>query len=1517
MTLEDTLWDVLDALHLGEFFDEHNIPPIVFPIAVIAVIALIFFLFFMPAGGPPTLQDVCGDGICGANETTASCPDDCPPPQPTTKNIRVSISGAQNCNTFTVSLKDQSGTTIGTKTDQSARVVTFTSVSAKNVYAEVSSAQSQTSAVTSDTISTESKTTIGVVMPNDYCQASITPTQKGSIFVTITDQQTGQDVDATVALFDTDGTPIGGVQYMNGQGTFTDLEPNTYYYLTATAKGYNSYNGQSDPMYVQPGNQANKQIQLVTSMIPAGAKGKLEVCVKGDNQPIESSGELGVYDLEGQLKAVGNLKDCPLFRGEATSKGCYIFTLDAGQQYYTGISRAPSGCTAGSDRLGPILIEENQQKTVFINLTCDFTGSIRARVRGLNNIVLTDSCTVELYYKNGARIRTMEVDSSGNYTEYVEMRDGDKVYIYAKNPPAGYIATKSSTVTITAGENKTVEISLNVPPPPLPNMTIINAALSANVMQRNQTFNVTADAVMLSDTALMPTSGVSVICRPSWAPNTQITANYTNNHWVCLMRTPMALGQKTVTIEATKVKANPASEALTLFVFNTTVQGCLRISLDTRHTATRTSPVSLYFNITQINGTTWKPADNLDDLYVQVDFKGKFIINYTRLQRVVPGLYLAQFAVPFKGGDYHYNAFASMVANNNMCLGFAQGKFRTLAGEPGSITCSVSPQILSPGDSVNMTAAFALNGAPIGNQDLRVTVYGRAEEATTPMVWDVTSERYELETTALRPSSPECAYTVKCWSYDDANVTSNATLYAVNGDATGVDSSNCPVNVYDCSSLSQARACYKFYLEGPIADNYDAAVQCAENGMPACISQQTGQCYQALRLKVRGVSTTKTNTTDFLYYRLTGAPNCASAPLTALPPYTSPLPTGQDVTYQMMDITVPGGSSPGVREQSSFSSNLVTVAINPTTRTLSASACCDVACGTRGDLNNDGLIDGNDIPYMREVMTTISILGQSPSPGGDECFDVNNDGYITSEDLQCLSMVIGGTDPANCPQCAPDSTSWNPDSLEVCSDGRDNNCDGQTDSDTFDRIANSYYSFPGAGPKLEDICSCTSHTPCTMLSSISGMSLNNPTEENVKRCVSINNGPYQWANSLEWQCTTLKTGATLMCGGNTKYVCQQSGGVWEWVMMGRTGETYPQNPLSGTPGGNYHYVCDYDNKLCKAVEGPGRNDCTPSTYWGECEHNVCNYASQTCDAVSGRGENQCDGTYWGFCAHTVCDDYTHTCKVINNPGTDQCSSSSGLPPADVYYNECPWKHYICNNETRTCNLVVDNIYTKGTPSQCDGTYWGNCMFRTCDDNGVCTIVEGQGPDTCASNYDCTWDKSGIWIAYAAAADCPPESAMTKYDCHSSAQDTRGTCNQRYSRAYCMKLPPGATLGPAFLTNPSHTPDCDVEGDSRQGSGNYVAVGFQCASNSCGSGNMQLKCAKLNTAISVGSPATSAPPATGYFNCSSLFPTSIDSHNDAFLTKMECFGTSGAASACSGTKMAITCQLFSPATSSVD
>jgi hypothetical protein len=234
-----------------------------------------------------------------------------------------------------------------------------------------------------------------------------------------------------------------------------------------------------------------------------------------------------------------------------------------------------------------------------------------------------------------------------------------------------------------------------------------------------------------------------------------------------------------------------------------------------------------------------------------------------------------------------------------------------------------------------------------------------------------------------------------------------------------------------------------------------------------------------------------------------------------------------------------------------------------------------------GDLDGDGVITINDIAHLTRMIDEISSRGFSQEAADNIiCADANSDGHLTLEDLECLNKVLDGayTSVSQCPACNPSSV------LEICNDGVDNNCDGQTDRDTYNLAEGRYYGFPS---NPEDICSCISLTPCDMIRVNSEFS--DPADESsIQRCMSLSGsdgGQYHWYSYRDWRCDPGKNGWTLMCDGKS-YVCSSLYDWWSWRDSGnniygnltwvkKAGDNTACNPIDGGINCPHSGNCDF------------------------------------------------------------------------------------------------------------------------------------------------------------------------------------------------------------------------------------------------------------------------------------------------------------------------------------------------------
>ena len=199
MTLDDTLWDILDKLRLSGFFEKYNIPPIVFPIVLLVAIAIVAALLSMPPGTP--FVTACGDGNCNvtAGEDAVSCAKDCAAVTQNLKAVVVEIANAVS-ESIDVTLRDQAGKTLNKQSGKSQKF-TFTGISSEAVSAHARNPKNGRTAESEDFPLVADPTTIPFGLPRDFFDTPEVPPSKGTLTIVVKDIVTKAPVTATISIF--------------------------------------------------------------------------------------------------------------------------------------------------------------------------------------------------------------------------------------------------------------------------------------------------------------------------------------------------------------------------------------------------------------------------------------------------------------------------------------------------------------------------------------------------------------------------------------------------------------------------------------------------------------------------------------------------------------------------------------------------------------------------------------------------------------------------------------------------------------------------------------------------------------------------------------------------------------------------------------------------------------------------------------------------------------------------------------------------------------------------------------------------------------------------------------------------------------------------------------------------------------------------------------------------------------------------------------------------------------------
>ena len=242
----------------------------------------------------------------------------------------------------------------------------------------------------------------------------------------------------------------------------------------------------------------------------------------------------------------------------------------------------------------------------------------------------------------------------------------------------------------------------------------------------------------------------------------------------------------------------------------------------------------------------------------------------------------------------------------------------------------------------------------------------------------------------------------------------------------------------------------------------------------------------------------------------------------------------------------------------------------------------DECQGIKGDLNGDLVID--------ELDEILIMLVEADQVGGYNmaCADVNGNGAITDEDVECVKSYTAGDRDSYfiCIGCTENTPAAYRSTYEICGDGFDNNCDGYTDR-TGD---------------TGDLCQCGENTPCYYVYDTDGGTTPGVSDGNVKVCRKVSwsagggnssaattggTGGWQWMASSALTCDKSKQCKTMLCS-STVYKCAygpKNG--WDWFDLdeGVPKESEDPNAVPKTCGDTYDNDCSCGDVACKTKKG--------------------------------------------------------------------------------------------------------------------------------------------------------------------------------------------------------------------------------------------------------------------------------------------------------------------------------------------
>lgn len=466
-SINDRCWAMLDWLWdrnipIGAVFEKYGLPPILFPLMIILVVLLALW-----ALSPTAPSADCGNFLCDEPiENCTSCPEDCgvcdipitPPRDGLIVGVDITGSITDNIN---VMLYDNDDNVLASESGRK-NLFEFTGISPQVIRASVICPNGKSQTSRPRTVS-EANSVITMIPPDDCFQTVSNintgePVQThGSVVVSVYDAVDREPIDATVtAIRVSDGLSEESSSTSNGRASL-NLRSNNMYYLTASASGYLSFNGQNERFYMIAGDTVSKNIILEPMPEPVAPYGTLTVCAQSDSGSLRS-GTITIVEQGGTELASAQLTPA--------DGGCISFEIDSGKSATARAGALPAGCVASAPQ-GPITIQPDSQQSLLLDVDCGGdVAYVKVIIHNREGDLLTSDSIVTLWNaEEGEQLTGSAEDGSlslggAGYTEEITVPANVQIQAKAAGVPQGYVDTVSAPHAFTPGEHGTIDILL-------------------------------------------------------------------------------------------------------------------------------------------------------------------------------------------------------------------------------------------------------------------------------------------------------------------------------------------------------------------------------------------------------------------------------------------------------------------------------------------------------------------------------------------------------------------------------------------------------------------------------------------------------------------------------------------------------------------------------------------------------------------------------------------------------------------------------------------------------------------------------------------------------------------------------------------------------------------------------------------------------------------------------------------------------------------------------------------------
>ena len=1157
-SLNDKCWPLVDAVKLNGVFEKYNIPPIVLPLALVAILLLVFFMLSPSA---PAATGFCGDDICQANETYATCQDDCPAPEPTGARVTVELDKNPDCKVTVKLLSSQDNEVLGNQEGQK-RQFRFDGIDADSVYVTVKGISGEGQETNSVSV-TGDEQTISVTLEQDLCTVPVATT--GRLRLTVKDSSTNTEINGvSVSIAETqNGQPLAySVQNQQINGHFdVRLSVGKTYTIYASKEGFSS--GEEN-IYID-----SSDISKVVSITPlppsAPETGEVEVCVKSGGQPA-GGGLITLMDSAGNMLVEGDLEEAEVT--EPTLEGCYAFSnLLSGSIVSASMQRPPAGCVPAAATPPSVTVEAGRRTIIDLEMDCQSgLAYLKLRVLGRDGLILTENATVTLWTASGELVpgtgaaNSLALGSAG-YTEEVSVPSGTSMYAWARGLPLGYLDYKSPAIVLNTSEHKAVDLNLSYREPEVPseNFTFTGVTVPSSVVIESN-FTAMVEKIFYGDTELPSSSNVtasiggsecSVVYSLMWVIECQAPGE--TNFYDLIFRAHYegSVGDYSVPVEVVYPTA-PGEGMLTI----TPVSGSYG-----------EPPLVLQFDI-KFNGVPVTQLAGENESLVYLDSRNAYpgeIGNFAYDSKT--GHWKIVADVPYKG-DYRAMLSIQVLSNGTLySTSYTFGFTSTAHSEDLEANVMIFKKLLTVSESYKVEIVLTFKGRIAYGLSI-FKLYN--DNVFYTLLWKNATQNYALQLAA--PSTESCSSQLR-FVIKDVEVADPETIIAI--DLSKPKSGVCPLDSQgSCSNVESARKCYSNYVSRTAFYSTEQITACVVSAcpsslLPTCPSSNKGDLNSDCAVTSDDVGSFEE------YMQLVTSASTRNGLAACLDMDNDGDVDNDDVTcLQNMAATrwygdiasrtdnngacidsLRGGFCFDIDTGSPIPGDLVydrsileddTEVMQGIIDAVSAGVTTSEDLLYSADFNKDGTINQADLECQRQFMSvdfeTGTVLSASIdeacmaifglgcgalkgdiNAGGNideidllvvtlmakgylavidsifECADVNSDGRIDNYDVECIEAYLSGDTGKwlACLDCDADLPEEAYSEFEICNDGYDNNCDGMTDDD-------------------DPLCECSNTTPCGYTYDSDGGATLGIEDGNYKRCISVDWTSEAGTTASEW-----------------------------------------------------------------------------------------------------------------------------------------------------------------------------------------------------------------------------------------------------------------------------------------------------------------------------------------------------------------------------------------------------------------